>query len=79
MTVSELQSSSESALLCTSESLYLSFDFVLYFSSVSVFVLLYDLYVVSRKENIQIIREIFNDKSIRHREVYSKFYLRGER
>ena len=32
-----------------------------------------------RKENIQIIQEILNDKSMRHREVYSICYLRGER
>ena len=31
------------------------------------------------KKNIKIIREILNDKSMRHQEVYSKCYLRGER
>ena len=52
--------------------------FVLYFSSVSVFVSLYDLYIVSKKKKIQIFREILSDKFIRHWEVYSKYYLRGE-
>ena len=32
-----------------------------------------------QKENIKIIREILSAKSMRHRKVYSKFYLRGER
>ena len=32
-----------------------------------------------QKESIQIIREILNDKSMRHREVYRECYLRGER
>ena len=52
--------------------------FVLYFCLVPVFVPLYDAYIVSKKKT-QIIREILNDKSMRHREVYRKCYLRGER
>ena len=44
---------------------------------VVVFVFLYDLYVMSKKKT-QIIRETLNEKSMHHREVYNKFYLRGE-
>ena len=49
MPVSKSPSSSESALLCTSESLSCFSIFVLYFSSMSVFLPLYDLHVVRKK------------------------------
>ena len=53
--------------------------FVLYFSSVFVFCIVVRFVRSEQKENIQITREILNDKSMCHQEVYSKCYLRGER
>ena len=60
------------SLLCSSQRRRcLCFSiFVLYFSSVSVCALLYDLYILCKqKENIKIICEILKDKFIRHRKV----------
>ena len=68
MTVSESPFSSVCFTLHM-EPLSLFLDFCFFFSS--VFVPLYDLGVVNRKK-IQTIREILNDKSMRHRKVYSK-------
>ena len=67
---------SESALLCTSESLsfFFGFCFVFFFR-----VRFCTTVRCVHSEQKKIIREILNDKSMRHREVYSKFYLRGER
>ena len=58
--------------------------FVLYFSSVSVFVPWYMdsaivRFVRSEKKEMQIIRKIINDKSMRHQEIYNKCYLRSKR
>ena len=55
--------------------------FVLYFSSVYRFCTTVRCVRSEQKENIylRIIREILNDKYMRHREVYRKCYLRGER
>ena len=67
MTVSESPSLSESALLCKLESLSLFFDFCLVFFFRSYTTV---RFVRSeQKENIQIIREITNYKSMRHWEI----------
>ena len=79
MTVSDSPSSSESASLCTSESLSLFFDvYFVFFFSVR-FCTTVRFVRNEQKENIQIIRKILNEKSMRYREVYSKCYLRDER
>ena len=80
MTVSESPSSSESALLCNFESLSLFFDLCfVFFFSVSFWTTVRFSEHSEQKENIQIIHEILNDKSIRRREVCSECYVRGER
>ena len=79
MTVAKSLSSSESTLLCTSESLALFFDFYLVFYFSVRFCTTVRFLRSEQKEDIQIIREIINDKSMRHREVYSKCYIHGER
>ena len=64
------------SLLCSAHRSHLYFSiFDLYFSSVSVFVPLYDLYVVIKKATYKLIH---NDKSMRHRKAYSKCCLRAE-
>ena len=75
MTVSELPSISKSGLLCTSASLFLFFDFCFLFCFSVRFYTTVRFLRTERTEDIYIIREIINEKSMRYREVYSKCYL----
>ena len=61
ITVSESQSSSESAFLCTSKSLSLVFDFCFVFFISVCFCTIVRFLRREQKEKIQIIRKIFND------------------
>ena len=70
MTVSKLPSSSKSALLCTSESLSLFFDYCFVFFFSVRFCTTVRFVRSEQNEKVQIIRKI--------RELYSKCYLRGE-
>ena len=79
MTVPESPSSSESALLFTSELLSLFFDFLFVFFFNVRFCTTVRFVQSEQKENIQILREILNDKFMRHQKVYSKCYLCGKR
>ena len=72
MTVSESPSSSEFALFCTLES-YVVFVFRFFFVFSFSFCTTVQSVRSAQREDIQIIREIINDKSIRHREVYSEW------
>ena len=74
-TVSESPSSSKSPLLCTSKSLSLFFDFCFVFFFSVHFYTTARFLRSEQKDNIQIIREILNDESMRYREVHSKCYL----
>ena len=79
MPVTESPSSSESALRCTSASLSLFFDFCFIFFFSVRFCTTVRFVHSEQKGKIQIIRQIFNDKSRRHQKVYSKCYLRSIR
>ena len=68
MTVFESPSSSEFALLCTSESLTLFFDFrFVFFFSVRFCTTV--RFGRNEQKKTKIIRKIVNDKSMRHREI----------
>ena len=85
MTVSESPSSSEFRFalpvlwLCTLESLSLFFDFCFVFFFSFHFLITVRFGRSEPEENKQIIREILDDESKRHRGIYSKFFLRSER
>ena len=73
MTVSESPSSTNSALLCTLQSLSLFSDFCfVFFFSVRFRTTVRFVRISEQKANIQIICEVLNEESMRYREVYSK-------